>query len=287
MNRSFSLCKIFGITIQVHWLFLVLLAVLLWTYGVPGVIFTCLIFCFVIFHELGHSLTARRFGINVRKITLLPIGGMAHLEGEIPSPKAEMWIAAAGPLVSLGFAALFYLLAILSGTGGVFFKISGLDSLTEYLSLIYSVNFMLAIFNLIPAFPMDGGRILRAILAIKKGMGPATITAVKIGGFAAIIMGIVGIILNELFLVFIAAFIFFAGKKEELATRMRYNQMGIDPLEILRRMGQAQRNSNPTNRNTSNSNPREFYEGCEPIEPNSEDPISKARSFFDQQKRQS
>jgi len=234
MKWSFLLGRPFGIEVRVHWLFVALLAFLLFFGGglSSAVLVTC-VFGFVVLHELGHSLVARRYGVGVRSITLLPIGGVAQLEGRPPTPTAELWIALAGPLVNIALAILLFPLVILAGAGGLAFGLNILDPLSFLLAALVSINIGLALFNLLPAFPMDGGRVLRALLAKRVGMLEATRRAARVGRWLAALMAIAGVLLGRPMLLFIAAFVYVAGSQEEAAVRLSHAQaptLQFDPI---------------------------------------------------------
>src|SRR5262249_39980961 len=173
MTRSLKLGTAFGIGIYVHWTFLLLPAYLLlttWRIFELPIIASLLTLLFAIFgcvvlHELGHALMARYFGIGARDLPLYPIGGVARLERMSERASEEILIALAGPAVNVVIAAVLIALLILSGTAfgwaGMARSIPG-----EFLMGLLTANLFLVIFNLIPAFPMDGGRVLRALLSI-------------------------------------------------------------------------------------------------------------------------
>lgn len=238
MLGTFTLGTLFGIRIRAHWLFLVLLA---WGAlsggGLPWLVTIAFVFGFVVLHELGHSLTARRYGIRVRDITLTPIGGMARLEGMPPTPNAEFWIALAGPAVNIALALLIAPLVILAGAWSIAWNWNALASLGIFLRTLLIINVVLAVFNLLPAFPMDGGRILRAWLARRQGLVEATRRAAKVGRWVALGMAIVGIAEGPFLLIFIALFVYVAGKQEEWAVRLRYAQAPV--VDLGPRPGQA------------------------------------------------
>ena len=225
MGRTFDLGNILGIRIRVHWLFLVLLGyVLLFGGGLGAVVLVCAVFVFVVLHELGHSLVARAYGIHVRDITLLPIGGVARLDGMAPTPKAEFWIALAGPMVNIVLALLLLPLALAVSAGGLALGWNVFGSFAEFLGLLFTVNISLALFNLLPAFPMDGGRIVRAFLARKHGMLEATRKAARLGRWMALFMAIAGFATMRPMLLLIALFIYLAGTQELMAVKLRYAQ---------------------------------------------------------------
>jgi len=222
MNWSLDLGEVFGIRIRVHWLFLLLLGWLLLFDGLASAAMVAVVFFFVVLHELGHSLVARRYGVRVRDITLLPIGGVARLEDAFLSPQAELRIALAGPLVNIALAAVLLPLALVAGAGRVAFGANVLGSLADFLGALVAVNLALALFNLLPAFPMDGGRVLRSWLARSLGMVEATRKAARVGRWVAGAMAVAGLLLLRPMLLLIALFVFLAGLKEETTVRLRY-----------------------------------------------------------------
>jgi len=211
MSWSWKIGRFAGIDAYVHASFLLLV---LWTAhsayqrsgaglaALLGVVLLLAVFASVLLHELGHALVARRFGIRTRRIVLLPIGGVAQLEGEPSSPRAELLIAAAGPMVNFALAIV----------GGSLLWITGLP-LGGLLGSWVIANVSLGLFNLLPAFPMDGGRILRAALATRMGAYKATNLAVYLGKTAAVVFGIIGLFTNWL-LALVAAFVWMAADAE-------------------------------------------------------------------------
>ena len=220
MKWSWKLGRFAGIDTHVHASFLLVVLWAAWAaYSgagtalamLLGVLFLLAVFGSVLLHEYGHALVARRFGIATRRITLLPIGGVAQLEGQPRTPRQELAIALAGPAVNLVIAAGIFLL-------GAF---TGLASPYGLLGSLMIANLWLAGFNLLPAFPMDGGRALRALLATRIGGARATEIAVQIGKAAAFAFGIVGLFTNP-FLVLVAGFVWFAAHAEGKMGRMVY-----------------------------------------------------------------
>lgn len=221
MKLSLYLGKYKNVKVFIHWTFSLLL---LWIIisnlrqGIPGidimwtVIFVLALFCCVVLHEFGHALAAQKYGIQTKDIVLYPIGGIARLEKLPEDPKQELWVAIAGPLVNVGI--FLIISAVLSFTG---FNIESLEEIkiNHNTILIYlaSANLILAVFNLIPAFPMDGGRILRAFLAIKLPRAQATQIAGGIGQFLAIFFIFFGLFNNPI-LVLIGIFIFLGAAAE-------------------------------------------------------------------------
>ena len=188
------------------------------------------VFGIVVLHELGHALTARRFGIGTRDITLLPIGGVARLERMPEDPRQELLVALAGPAVNVVLALLLYALLVLSGgTNQDVTSLFGAGS--SPLSQLVGVNIWLAAFNLIPAFPMDGGRVLRAVLAMRRGYVRATEIAATVGKAFALLFGILGLFyVNNPFLVFIALFVWLGAAAEASAVQARSALEGV-PLQ--------------------------------------------------------
>ena len=222
MKNSLLLGKIFGIKLYVHWTFSLLIAYVIWSAWSAGLglilwsiaLLISVSICIVL-HELGHALTAKKFRVPTKHVILLPIGGVAQLESLPKKPKQEMIIALAGPLVSL-------LLVIVIAPLIDIHKLLSISSLlsftpTNFLFFLAAVNFWLAIFNLIPAFPMDGGRVLRAFLAMYVDYDKATKVASGIGKLIGLTMVISGFYLNPI-LVFIGIFVIMAGKYEAVAT---------------------------------------------------------------------
>ena len=211
MKWSWKLGRFAGVDTYVHASFLLLVGWAAWAAWagagtglavVLGLLFLVGVFGSVLLHELGHALAARRYGIRTRGITLLPIGGLAQLEGEPRTPKQELVIALAGPAVNFALAAALFVIT----------SIVGMPSWGLLGSLMVA-NLSLGVFNLIPAFPMDGGRALRALVATRVGGPRATDIAVWIGKAAAIAFGIVGLFTN-IMLTLVAVFVWFAASAE-------------------------------------------------------------------------
>jgi len=227
MKWSWKIARIAGIDVYVHATFFLLIylvgvryyheqgTVAAVIYGIGYIL--ALFFC-VVLHELGHSFTARHYGIRTRNITLLPIGGIAALEKMPDDPRQEIAVAIAGPAVNFVIATLLYLYLDLSGeqvVAGTLGQTGG--SLLDRLMI---VNLFLGGFNLLPAFPMDGGRILRATLALRMDRIAATRKAASIGQFLAVGLGMFGILYNP-FLLFIAIFIWFGASLESNTEKMK------------------------------------------------------------------
>lgn len=234
MAWSFPIARLFGSEVRIHITFFLLL---LWI-GIAGyaqggpaaavssIIFIIAIFACVVAHEFGHVLVARRFGYKTPDITLLPIGGMARLEAMPEEPRQEILVALAGPAVNVVIAGI---LVVFLGARPDAQALGALaDPEVSFLARLASVNLFLAIFNLIPAFPMDGGRVLRAALAIIYPRARATAIAATAGQGVAIMFGFLGLLSGNVLLVFIAIFIYMAAAGESAQVSM---------TEVARSMG--------------------------------------------------
>jgi Zn-dependent protease/CBS domain-containing protein len=239
MRWAWKLGKVAGIDVYIHATFLFIIA---WvalasflesgtaTGVVAGVAFILALFVCVVLHEFGHALTARRFGIVTRDITLWPIGGVASLERMPDDPRQELQVALAGPAVSLALALALYAWATFSGE---FLPANQLTLVTgSFIGRLAVANFFLAAFNVLPAFPMDGGRALRALLAMRTDYVRATQTAASIGQAMAFLFGFVGIFTNP-FLVLIAFFIWMGAGQEAAAVQQRSALAGIPVTQAM------------------------------------------------------
>jgi len=220
MKGSVSLGKIAGIRIKVHWTFLLIFVWVVFVEMRQGgnlssilfnAAFILVLFACVVLHELGHALMARRFGVVTRKITLLPIGGVASLQKIPEEPYQEFLVALAGPLVNVVIALLLLFFVPIGNFTGLS-QVEQLETLRElslqnFLLYLFLANTILVVFNLIPAFPMDGGRVLRAVLAMYTDRVKATSIAATIGQVIAFIFLFLGLTMN-IFLIFIALFVF-------------------------------------------------------------------------------
>ena len=243
MDSSLKIARIWGIDIQVHWSFVLILFYGAFLFSrnasnvlagaIYGVIVILLLFLCVVLHEFGHAITAKYFGINVPHITLLPIGGVAQLERMPRKPMHEFLIAIAGPAVNFVLAALLLPVALLvvsmsMRAGTIWTIIPALMRAAQSMSLagllltLAGTNLLLGIFNLLPAFPMDGGRILRALLALRLQYIPATRIAVLVGRGMAILFAIWGIFGGDILLLLIAFFVYVGGRGELEAVQSRY-----------------------------------------------------------------
>jgi Zn-dependent protease len=214
LQRSFSwkIGRVAGIDLFIHPTFLlVLLFPGVLSGGAGSLLLVLAVFGCVLLHELGHALAAQRFGIRTRDITLYPIGGVARLERMPRAAGAELAIALAGPAVNVAIAGALWLLGFVSG--GALLSGAGLGFL---LSELLAINVILAVFNMLPAFPMDGGRVLRAVLSGWMGRARATSIAARIGRVMAVLLGTVGFIYTENFMLIpLAIFVFMVSRAEE------------------------------------------------------------------------
>lgn len=225
MAWSFPIGRLFGSELRVHATFFLLIA---WI-GVSGylaagpsgaalyILYVLILFACVVAHEFGHALMARRFGIRTPDVTLLPIGGLARLERMPEKPSEEILVALAGPAVNV---VIFAVLALIFGVDAAATPLSEI-SLATLPSQIAVLNLVLAVFNLLPAFPMDGGRVLRALLAMSTDRVRATRIAATAGQVLAFGMGLFGLIAGNPMLLLIAFFIFIAAGAESSDEQMR------------------------------------------------------------------
>jgi Zn-dependent protease/predicted transcriptional regulator len=222
-----------GIDVYIHATFLLIIGwvgLLNWqqtrTIGgtLEGILFTLILFGCVVLHEFGHALSARRYGIKTRDITLYPIGGVARLERMPDKPVQEFWVALAGPAVNIVIALLLFAWLILSGTLA---PLAGVSLTTgPFIERLMLVNISLVLFNLVPAFPMDGGRVLRALLAMRLEYNRATQIAATLGKGLALLFGAIGLFSNP-FLVFIAFFVWIGASQEASLVQMKTILGGI------------------------------------------------------------
>lgn len=248
---SWHLGSIRGIAIKMHFTFplILLWAAFEWGAGPDGglgralfgALLISILFVCVVLHELGHSLAAMRYGIPVQDITLLPIGGVAQLRAMPDAPRQELVIALAGPLVNVAIAVLLFpivgLLARDLTRYGIWHLLTGvgLGSMVLY---IFVANISLVIFNLIPAFPMDGGRVLRALLALRLDYGWATQIAVRLGQVLAVGFAILGLFQNPL-LILVALFVFISASAELQRVALRDLLRGARVSQFLVPGGRA------------------------------------------------
>jgi len=254
--RSFTVGSVFGIPIKVDLTFLLVLPVLAWlistqvgayvtqfnsllganldvgalTAGstplVLGVVAAICLFAAVVLHELGHSVVAMRFGVPIESITLWFLGGIAQLTEMPENWKQELAVAIAGPIVSIALGVLSF---------GVFLVIPAgqLSAVRFVFGYLAAMNIALAVFNLLPGFPLDGGRVLRALLARNRPYAQATQSAARVGQLFAILLGLAGLLLPDIFLIAIAFFIYMGAASESQQTTMKAAFEGVLVRDIM------------------------------------------------------
>jgi Zn-dependent protease/CBS domain-containing protein len=244
MGSAFKIGRAFGIDLKVHWTFFLLLAFFAFTgYQRTGSLTNALItalvivalFLCVVLHEYGHSLVAQRMGIEIQDITLLPIGGVARLKSLPTRPMDEVKIAIAGPLVNVVLAPIFFAVALLLGASPLEPAniLQGGNSLGQIFAYLGLINVALVVFNLIPAFPMDGGRVLRGLLATRLGPVRATDISSAIGQVFAFAFFLIGLLSGNLLLALVAVFIFFGAGGEAQMVRQRELTRGLLISDVM------------------------------------------------------
>jgi Zn-dependent protease/CBS domain-containing protein len=251
MGGSFKIGRAFGIDVKVHWSFFLLLAFFgylafrdsgsltsaLVTVGIVVALFFC-----VLLHEYGHSLVAIRLGSEVQDITLLPIGGLARMKSLPERPIDEVKVAVAGPLVNVVLAPVFFGLALLFG-GKLSVPtdiVSGVDSIGQVFVALGTINVALVIFNMIPAFPMDGGRVLRGLLATRLGPVRATDISSTIGQGFAILFILVGFLGQNFLLAIVGFFVFLGASGEAQLVRQREQMRGLTVSDVMGTKGRTE-----------------------------------------------
>jgi len=239
MKGSVKIGKFVGIDVYMHLTFLLLIgwvALVHWQRGqsagaaLAGVLFILAIFLCVVLHEFGHALMARRYGIATRDIILLPIGGVARLE-KIPSqPMQELRVALAGPAVNVVIAAALFVWLQATASWEPLQRLTVTTG--PLLERLMAVNLFMIAFNMIPAFPMDGGRVLRAALATRLAYGRATRIAASVGRGIAVLFGLMGLVYNP-FLLLIAVFVWLGATHEAGLTRMKSAVGGIPVHRVM------------------------------------------------------
>ncbi len=229
MGWSIPILRVAGIVVRLHVTFLLLLAWLAWSYYSQGgsavaagrIAFILLLFLCVLLHEFGHALAAKAFGIHTPDITLLPIGGVARLERMPEKPSQELIVALAGPAVNVVIALALF--AVVGRSG-----LMNMDAVEgpNLLVKLMVINVWLVLFNMLPAFPMDGGRVLRALLATRMNYARATQIAATVGQGCAFIFGFIGLF-GPWLLIFIALFIYIGASQEAAVAQMRAVSTGM------------------------------------------------------------
>lgn len=239
MKWSWKVFRLAGIDVYVHATFFILILWIGLSYWMlvgtltavfNGIAFILALFACVVLHEFGHALTARKFGIRTLHITLLPIGGVAAMEHMPDDPKQEILVALAGPAVNFVIAAVFWFWLTVSGALVPIDELSLIDG--PFLQRLMVINIMLAVFNLVPAFPMDGGRVLRAALALRMDHNSATQIAARIGQGLALCLGLLGLLYNP-FLIFIAFFVWIGAMAEASVENVRASLNGLSVARAM------------------------------------------------------
>ncbi|GAB4137846.1 MAG: site-2 protease family protein [Bacteroidia bacterium] len=241
MKGSIKIGRFAGIDVFVHWTFSLLLVYVIFTSIKSGLninqtlwmlAFVLSVFVTVVLHEFGHALTAKKFNCNTKDITLLPIGGVARLEKFPDKPIQELWIAIAGPAVNIGIAVILGLFIHFPDGSELVTELNNNISSSNFLLNFFGVNIWLALFNLIPAFPMDGGRVLRALLSLKLSPTLATNIASKIGQLIALVFVIGGLFYNPM-LIIVGVFIFIGAQQENAMMQMKHTLTGYKVRDVL------------------------------------------------------
>ncbi|MFG0259385.1 MAG: site-2 protease family protein [Phycisphaerales bacterium JB041] len=233
MKGSLRIARLFGIDVAIHWTFLLLVVYVVFLAtrqqsGLAGTVvalaFIGGVFTCVVLHEFGHALTARAFGIKTRHITILPIGGVAALERMPTKPGQELLVAVAGPAVNVVIAAVLLAGVLLAGDlrtpPNPFTQDAG------FFGMLALVNIALVLFNMLPAFPMDGGRVLRALLAFRLDYARATRVAAMVGRVMAVGLLVWGVMAGNPVLMIIAVFVYMGGGAEAAAATQRAAMQG-------------------------------------------------------------
>jgi Zn-dependent protease/CBS domain-containing protein len=226
IGGSVGVVRLFGVPVRFHFTFLLLLAFLLFIgvgqrqSGAFTALYILALFGSVLLHELGHALVARRYGIRTIEIVMFPIGGVARLD-RLPHGKQEVLIALAGPAVNLVIAGLIFGWLGVSDGKGLLATAMGEPTDVNLGLRIGIGNLILAVFNLLPAYPMDGGRVLRGLLALKRTEAEATRIAAGAGQALAVLMGLYGLLSANFLLVFVAMFVYLGAAQESMVAQGR------------------------------------------------------------------
>lgn len=263
MRWSINIGKIFGIKFKIHITFFLLLFFIFisvlnqrdFRSAILATLFICAVFVCVLIHEIGHSLIARRFGNEAKSITLLPIGGVATMEEMPEKPSQEIAMSIVGPLINLAIAAILFL--FVGHWTGVGAPNLYPDSVRSFFAGLIGVNIMLAIFNLIPAFPMDGGRVLRGILATRMDYVRATSAAVTIGQGLAMLFILFGIFFNW-WLAIIGLFLYIGAGSEKQHVILKSLLHDVPASEVMVREFRALRPDQLLSEALE-----QFYHGCQ------------------------
>jgi Zn-dependent protease/CBS domain-containing protein len=235
---SWKLGEVAGIGVFVHFTFFLLIFVLGISYfaqggmsaALHGVGLILVLFAIVVLHELGHAMAARYYGIRTKDIILLPIGGVARLERIPREPVQELVVALAGPAVNVALAILFFLL--LKATGRSLLPDQNLAE-TGFLAALFGANIGLALFNMLPAFPMDGGRVLRALLAMQMDYVRSTRVAASIGQGMALLFGLWGLFGGGPMLMLLALFVWIGAREEASQVVLQSTLAGVSVTRAM------------------------------------------------------
>ena len=238
MQWVYTIGRIAGTEVKVHVTFILFVgwwAVLGYQEGglsaaVSAGLLLLALFACILLHEFGHIFMARRFGVRTPDVILLPIGGVARLERIPDEPRQELLIALAGPAVTAALALIFYLLLRLTGGHA---EVDQLNPVAPFLTQLLVTNVWLLLFNLIPAFPMDGGRVLRALLASRMGLVRGTRVAATLGQILAVAGGLYGLTAPQPLLVLVAFFVFLGASAEAAAVEARAAGQGINVGKMM------------------------------------------------------
>jgi len=244
--RSLHAGTYWDIPVKIHWTFSLLFMIILgigWYNGADGMallaygLFIILMFVCVILHEYGHALAARKYGVKTLDIIISPIGGIARLQKLPEKPSQELIIAIAGPLVNLVIAVLLFLCSLLLFTGeDIVLPDESIELISTpygFLALLFWINCVLFVFNLVPAFPMDGGRILRAFLSMKYGKVNGTKYASIVGRVLAVIFVLYGVMMSYYTLIFIGIFVYMMARAENRQVLMTSKLAGKRVSDIM------------------------------------------------------
>jgi len=263
MGWSFDIGKIFGIRFRIHVTFLLLVLFVFISVadehglqrGLWATAFVCAVFACVLIHEVGHSLIARRFGKEAKSITLLPIGGMATMDEMPEKPIQEIAMALVGPLINLVIAGVLYV--IVGRWTGIGVPTIEPDSSRSFLAGLIGINIMLAIFNLIPAFPMDGGRVLRGLLAMTMDYVAATSVAVSVGQTLAMVFIFYGVFYSW-WIAIIGLFLYIGAGGEKQQVVLKSVLHAVPASEAMTTTFKTLRPDEPISRALEH-----FYHGCQ------------------------
>jgi stage IV sporulation protein FB len=222
---SFRIARLAGIEVRLHlttvllfgWILLVSARSGGWRAVAEGGALVGCVFASIVLHELGHALVARRYGIGTRDITLWPVGGVATLERIPERPREELAVALAGPAVNVVIAGVLFA-ALVAGQWAFDPRVVSLVG-GPFVARVLALNLLMAGFNLLPAFPMDGGRVLRALLATRRSRVAATVLAARVGRVLAVGLAVAGVFFSPS-LVLVAIFVWLAGQQEAAAVQL-------------------------------------------------------------------